>query len=322
MKAIICSEYGPLEDLTYGDMEDLVATGDQVVIDVKASGVNFPDGLLVQGKYQMKPPTPFVPGMEAAGIVKSVGPDAKVLKVGDRVATICTMGGYAEQVLVSEALAFNIGPDMDFADATALLVGFGTSHHALKQRADLKIGETLVVFGAAGATGLAAVQIGKIMGARVIAVASSDEKRQIALDNGADVAIGYEDLKDRIKELTDGRGADVVYDVVGGDAFHAASRFMARNGRLLIVGFASGDIPKLSVNLTLVKEYAVVGVFWGNFTRFEPEVYADNMRELIGWYGSGDVRPMIEGRYPLAAAAEVLARVLGRGATGKIVLVP
>lgn len=322
MKAIICNEYGPLNNLVYGDMDDLVATGDQVVIEVKASGVNFPDGLLVQGKYQMKPPTPFVPGMEAAGIVKSVGPDVKDLKVGDRAATICSLGGYAEQVVVSEKLAFNIGPDMDFADATALLVGFGTSHHALKQRADLKAGETLVVFGAAGATGLAALQIGKIMGARVIGVASSEEKRKIALENGADIAIGYEDLKDRIKELTGGRGADVVYDVVGGDAFHAASRSMARNGRLLIIGFAGGDIPKLSVNLTLVKEYSVVGVFWGNFTKFEPEAYADNMRELIGWYANGDIRPMIEGRYPLTTAVEVLTRVLGRGATGKIVLVP
>jgi len=179
-----------------------------------------------------------------------------------------------------------------------------------------------VVFGAAGATGLAAVQIGKIMGARVIAVASSDEKRQIALDNGADEAIGYDNLRDDIKTLTGGKGADVVYDVVGGDAFHAASRFMARKGRLLVIGFAGGDIPKLAVNLTLVKEYSVVGVFWGNFTKYEPEIYAENMRELIGWYAADMIRPMIEGRYPLNTAVEVLTRVLGRGATGKIVLVP
>jgi len=242
--------------------------------------------------------------------------------VGDRVATICTLGGYAEQVAVSEQQALNIGPHMDFGDALALLVGFGTSHHALKQRADLQVGESLVVFGAAGATGLAAVQIGKVMGARVIAVASSDEKRQIALDNGADDAIGYDNLRDDIKTLTDGKGADVVYDVVGGDAFHAASRFMARKGRLLVIGFASGEIPKLAINLTLVKEYSLVGVFWGNFTKFESDVYAENMNELIGWYSAGKIRPMIEGRYPLDTAVDVLTRVLGRGATGKIVLVP
>ena len=321
MKAIICNEYGPLDGLEYGDMDNPVASGNQVVIAIKACGVNFPDGLLVQGKYQMKPPVPFVPGMEAAGVVVAVGPDVKKRQVGDHVATICTLGGYAEQVAVAEDLTFVID-DMDFAEATALLVGYGTSHHALKQRADLQAGEVLVVYGAAGATGIAAVQIGKIMGARVIAVASSDEKRQIALDNGADEAIGYDNLREDIKELTGGKGADVVYDVVGGDAFHAASRFMARKGRLLVIGFAGGDIPKLAVNLTLVKEYAVVGVFWGNFTKFEPEEYARNMRELIGWYASGKIQPLIEGRYPLSTAVDVLTRVLGRGATGKIVLVP
>jgi NADPH2:quinone reductase len=211
---------------------------------------------------------------------------------------------------------------MDAADVCALLVAFGTSHHALKQRAQLRSGETLVVLGAAGATGIAAIQIGKIMGARVIAVASSEEKRAICTENGADEAIGYDDLKDQIKALTDGTGADVVYDPVGGAAFDACSRAMARNGRLLVIGFASGEIPKLPVNLTLVKEYSVVGVFWGNFTRFEPQVYADNMTELLGWYRKGSIKPLIEGRYPLKDAAAVLARVLGRGATGKLVLVP
>ncbi len=321
MKAVICNEFAPLDQLEYGEMDDPAPDGKQVVIRVEASGVNYPDGLLVQGLYQMRPEHPFVPGMEAAGVVESVGPDVTVVRPGDRVATICTLGGYAEKVLTEEGRVFPIG-DMDAADACALLVAFGTSHHALKQRAALVAGETLVVLGAAGATGIAAIQIGKIIGARVIAVASSDEKRQLARDNGADEAIGYGDLKTEIKQLTDGRGADVVFDTVGGAAFDACARAMARGGRLLIIGFASGDIPKFPVNLALVKEYAVIGVFWGNFTRFEPQAYADNMAELLHWYATGKVRPLIEGRYPLSQAARVLDRILNRGAVGKIVLVP
>lgn len=321
MKAIICNEFAPLDQLVYGDMDDPAPSGRQVVIRVEASGVNYPDGLLVQGLYQMRPEHPFVPGMEAAGVVESVGPEVGTVRPGDRVATICSLGGYAEKVLSEEGRVFPIG-DMDAADACALLVAFGTSHHALKQRAQLAPGETLVVLGAAGATGIAAIQIGKLMGARVIAVASSDEKRQLARDNGADEAIGYDDLKTEIKGLTDGRGADVVFDTVGGAAFDACARAMARGGRLLVIGFASGDIPKFPVNLALVKEYAVIGVFWGNFTRFEPQAYADNMAELLQWYQAGKVRPLIEGRYPLAEAAQVLERILNRGAVGKIVLIP
>lgn len=321
MKAIICNAFAPLDQLEFGEMPDPVATGDQVVIRVEAAGVNYPDGLLVQGLYQMRPDHPFVPGMEAAGVVESVGPEVTGLKAGERVATICSLGGYAEKVAVSEKLVFPIGA-MDAAEACALLVAFGTSHHALKQRADLQPGETLVVLGAAGATGVAAIQIGKIMGARVIAVASTDEKRTIARDNGADEVIGYDDLKEQLKALTGGKGVDVVFDTVGGAAFDACARSMARKGRLLIVGFAGGEIPKFPVNLALVKEFAVVGVFWGNFTRYEAAAYAANMKELLGWYQAGKVRPLIEGRYPLAEAAEVLTRVLGRGAVGKIALIP
>ena len=321
MKAIICNAFAPLDQLEFGEVADPQAAGDQVVIRVEAAGVNYPDGLLVQGLYQMRPEHPFVPGMEAAGVVESVGPDVKRLKVGDRVATVGSLGGYAEKVAASEKLVCPIG-DMDAADACALLVAFGTSHHALKQRAGLKAGETLVVLGAAGATGVAAIQIGKIMGARVIAVASSDEKRAIARDNGADEAIGYDNLKDQLKALTGGKGVDVVCDTVGGASFDACARSMGRNGRLLIVGFAGGEIPKFPVNLALVKEFSVVGVFWGNFTRCEPDSYAANMDELLGWYRAGHVKPLIEGRYPLAQAAEVLTRVLGRGAVGKIALIP
>ena len=321
VKAIICKEFAPLDALEYGDIAAPEATGDAVLIKVEAAGVNYPDGLLVQGLYQMRPEHPFIPGMEAAGTVVAVGPDASGIAVGSRVATICSLGGYAEMVAAPQGRVFPIG-DMDAAEVCALMVAFGTSHHALKQRANLQPGETLLVTGAAGATGIAAIQIGKIMGAKVIAVASTPEKRAIAVENGADHAVGYENLKDEIKSLTGGKGVDVAFESVGGEAFAACSRGMARTGRLLVIGFAGGEIPKLPVNLTLVKEYSVVGVFWGNFTRFEPAVYAQNMDELLGWYKNGQVKPLIEGRYPLAQAAEVLKRVLGRGATGKIALIP
>ncbi len=321
MKAVICNGFGPLEQLRYDEMSDPTPGPREVLLRVEAAGVNYPDGLLVQGLYQMKPDAPFVPGMEAVGEVIATGAEVSRVKPGERVAALLNLGGYAEQALAHEAAVFPIG-EMDAGDANALLVAYGTSHHALKQRAQLQAGETLVVLGGAGATGLAAIQIGKIMGARVIAVCSSPEKQQIARDAGADEVIGYDALKEDIKTLTDGRGADVVFDVVGGAAFDACSRAMARNGRLLVIGFASGTIAKLPVNLTLVKEYAVVGVFWGNFTKHEPAVYGANMEELIGWYQTGQIKPLIEGRYPLAEAPEVRARILNRGAVGKIVLLP
>lgn len=321
MKAIICEEFGPLDDLKYGDKADPVPGPGQVLIRTEAAGVNYPDGLTVQGLYQVKPDRPFTPGSEVAGEIVALGDGVTRFKTGDRVVTYCS-GGYAELAVGNEATCFALPDGMDAADACAMIIAWGTSHHALKQRANIRPGESLVIFGAAGATGTAAIQIGKVMGARVIAVCSSDDKRQIALEQGADHAIGYDNLKEEIKQLTDGKGADVVYDSVGGDAFKAASRFMAPDGRLLIIGFASGEIPQLPVNLTLVKEYSVVGVFWGNWTRRCPADYRANMEELFGWYASGRIKPLIEGRYPLAEAAEVLKRVLGRGAVGKIALVP
>lgn len=208
------------------------------------------------------------------------------------------------------------------ADACALICGYGTSHHALKQRGQLEQGETLCVLGAAGATGVAAVQIGKAMGAKVIGVASSPQKQRIAAEAGADIVLGYDNLKDALKEITGGKGVDVGFDPVGGDAFEALARAMGWNGRLLVIGFASGTIPKLAVNLTLVKGFSVVGVYWGDFTVREPQTYAGNMRELVDWYLAGKVKPVIEGVYPLADAASVLKRVLGRGASGKLILKP
>ncbi len=322
MKAIIARAFAPLDELVYGDWPEPEARGDSVVIEAEAIGVNYPDGLLVQGLYQMKTPTPFVPGMEVAGRVTAIGPKVTGLKVGERVAALTVIGGYAEKVAVSEAMAMKLPDAMSTADACALVCGYGTSHHALKQRGKLKPDETLCVLGAAGATGIAAVQIGKAMGAKVIGVASSPEKQRIAVEAGADIAIGYDNLKDVLKEITGGRGVDVGFDPVGGDAFEALARAMGWNARLLVIGFASGTIPKLAVNLTLVKGFSVVGVYWGDFTVREPQAYADNMRELVGWYLAGKVKPVIEGIYPLAGAASILKRVLGRGASGKLILKP
>lgn len=322
MKAIVAREFGPIETLDYADWPEPEASGDTVVIEAEAIGVNFPDGLLVQGLYQMKPQVPFVPGMEVAGRAVAVGPDVKTVKVGDRVAALSTIGSYAEKVGAKESAVMKLPDGMSAADACALICGYGTSHHALKQRGQLKPGETLCVLGASGATGVAAVQIGKAMGARVIAVASSDEKRAIAKSAGADIVLGYENLKDELKKITGGEGVDVAFDPVGGEVFDALSRSMGWNGRLLVIGFASGTIPKFPVNLSLVKGFSVVGVFWGAFTRKEPEVYSANMKELIGWYMAGKVKPVVEGTYPLADAAKVLTRVIGRGAVGKLILKP
>jgi NADPH2:quinone reductase len=322
MKAIIAREFAPIEKLVYADWPEPEASGDTVVVEAEAIGVNYPDGLLVQGLYQSKPATPFVPGMEVAGRVVAVGEKVKSVKPGDRVAAISSLGAYAEKVGAPEHSVMKLPDGLDADNACALLCGYSTSHYALKQRGQLKQGETLCVLGASGATGIAAVQIGKVMGARVIGVASSEEKRKIARDAGADQTLGYENLKDALKEATGGKGVDVAFDAVGGDAFDALSRSMGWGGRLLVIGFASGRIPQLPVNLALVKGYSVVGVFWGDFTRREPEVFQANMKELVGWYLDGKVKPLIEGAYPLSDAAKVLQRIHSRGTVGKLILKP
>jgi NADPH2:quinone reductase len=322
MKAIVCKAYGPISDLAYEDVADPVATGDQVLIRVQSVGVNYPDGLLVQGLYQAKPELPFVPGLEAAGIIEAVGPEVKRLKAGDRVVTFGATGGYAERKVARERDCIPLPPAMSTDDACALLCAYGTAHHGLKQRGRLKPGEVLVVPGAAGATGLAAVQIGKAMGARVIAIASSPEKQAIARLAGADEVIGYDNLKEAIRQLTGRGGIDVVFDPVGGDTFDTLIRLMGRGGRYLVVGFASGRIPDLPVNLALVKEFELVGVFWGSFVGHEPAVNAANMTELFGWHAEGKVKPHIEGRHPLAEAPAILTRLMNRGVAGKVILVP
>ncbi|MHB2263855.1 NADPH:quinone oxidoreductase family protein [Aliihoeflea sp. PC F10.4] len=322
MKAIVARGFGPIAELDYTDMPDPVPGVGEVLIEAEAIGVNFPDGLLVQGLYQMKPEPPFIPGMEMAGRVKAIGEGVSGFAPGDRVAALGTLGGYAELNAVHHGAVMKLPDGLPAEHACALLCGYGTSHYALKQRGQLKSGETLCVLGASGATGVAAVQIGKVMGARVIAVASTPQKQEIARQAGADIVLGYDNLKDALKQATGGNGVDVAFDPVGGEGFDVLARSMGWGGRLLVIGFASGTIPKLPVNLTLVKGYSVVGVFWGAFTAKEPQAYADNMSELVGWYLEGKVKPVIEGVYPLAEAPSILERVLGRGAAGKIILKP
>jgi len=325
MKALVCEAYGPVENLVYRDMPDPVPGAGEIRVAIEAIGVNFPDGLLVEGKYQAKPQVPFMPGGEFAGQVAALGPGASGFAVGDRVlGWNVGRGAYAEQIAVPAGELFPLPASMSMEQGAALLCATATAHHALRQRGRLQAGETLVVLGAAGGTGIAAVQIGKAIGARVIAVCSSDEKIAFAKSQGADDGINYsrDDLNQAIKTLTDGRGADVVYDAVGGDAFDACSRAMAWDGRLLIVGFASGRIPSLPVNLTLVKGYAVIGVFWGAFTQKEPAAHAANMRELFGWIETGQVRPVIDAVFPLTDGIAAIKKVTGRAVMGKVIVKP
>ena len=325
MKALVCEAYGPVENLVYRDLPDPVPGAGEILVAVRAIGVNFPDGLLVEGKYQARPACPFAPGSEVSGDVIALGAGVNDFQVGDRVLSLTTrFGAYAEKIALPAAAASKLPPFMNYDQGAALLGATGTAHHALRQRGRLQAGETLVVLGAAGGTGCAAVQIGKAIGARVIAVCSSDEKIAFAKAQGADAGINYsrEDLNQAIKTLTDGRGADVVYDAVGGDAFDACSRAMAWDGRLLIVGFASGRIPTLPVNLTLVKGYSVIGVFWGAFTEKEPAAHAANMRELFGWIETGQVKPVIDAVFPLQDGIAAIKKVTGRDVMGKVIVKP
>lgn len=323
MKAIVCHEYGEISNLRLEDCSEPVITATQLLINIEAAGINFPDGLLVQGAYQAKPELPFIPGMECCGKVVAVGDMCKRFTVGDTV--MCSSpnyGAFAEQLAIDERNAIAVPKFVPAQEACNLLVAHGTAHHALKQRANLQTGESLVVLGAAGGTGLAAVQIGKAMGAKVIAAASSDAKLKLAANYGADVLINYSDenIKDAIRQHTNG-GANVIYDPVGGDLFDASVRSMARNGRYLVIGFASGTIPKLPVNLALVKEFSLVGVFWGTFIKREPDVFSNNMTELFQWYNDGKISVSIDKTFPLAQTADALTYVMERNVKGKVCVI-
>jgi NADPH:quinone reductase len=323
MKALLCKQYGPPESLVVDDIASLHPEKDQVVISVKACGVNFPDTLIIQGKYQFKPPFPFSPGGEVAGIVKEVGEGVTHLKAGDDVFAMPGWGGFAEELLTNANRTFKMPPNMDYAVAASLMYTYGTSYHALKDRAHLKAGETLLVLGAAGGVGLAAVNLGKIMGAKVIAAASSDEKLALCREYGADGLINYakEDLRDSLKTLTGG-GVDVVYDPVGGNYAEPALRAMNWKGRYLVVGFAAGQIPALPFNLTLLKGSSIVGVFWGAFAEREPKANFQNIMELFQLYHKGDLKPYIQKTYSLAEAPQALYDMLERRVMGKLVVSP
>src|SRR6266568_2194087 len=322
MKAVLCKAFGPPESLVIEDIEPAKPGNGQVVISVKACGVNFPDTLIIQGKYQSKPPFPFIPGSEVAGIVKELGEGVDHIKVGNRVIAFTGLGGFAEEVVVVATLLIPMPRNMDFTTASAFVMTYGTSHHALKDRAQLKPGETLLVLGAAGGVGLAAVEIGKVMGARVIAAASTDGKLEVCKEQGADEVINYvnEDLKGRVKELTGGDGVDVIYDPVGGDYSEAALRGIAWGGRHLVIGFTAGEIPRIPLNLPLLKGCSIVGVFWGSFMAREAGHYQENIQELLSWFSAGKLKPHISATYPLGEAAEALNDVMSRKVKGKVVL--
>ena len=323
MKAVLCKAFGPPEILVIEDIESLKPGKGQVVISVKACGVNFPDTLIIQGKYQSKPPFPFIPGSEVAGIVKELGEDIDHDKVGDRVIAFTGLGGFAEEVVADAARLIPMPRTMDFTTASAFVMTYGTSHHALKDRAQLKPGETLLVLGAAGGVGLAAVEIGKVMGAHVIAAASSDEKLEVCKLHGADEVINYTngDLKERIKQLTGGKGVDVAFDPVGGDYSEPVLRSMAWGGRFLVIGFAAGDIPRIPLNLPLLKVYSIVGVFWGSFMERDPKHGQENLMELLTWFAEGKLKPHVSATYSLENVADALNDLMERKVTGKAVLV-
>lgn len=322
MKAVLCKEWGPPEALVVEDLPGKTPAAGEVLVEVHAAGVNFPDTLIVQKKYQFQPELPFVPGGEVAGVVKAVGPGVTFCRPGDRVMGSFTWGGYATEAIVQEERIVPIPDDMDFITASAFVLAYGTSLHALKDRAALSPGETLLVLGASGGTGIAAIEIGKAMGARVIAVASSPSKLELCTRHGADGCINYveEDLRERVKALTDGKGVDVVFDPVGGPHSEPAFRSLAWNGRHLVVGFAAGDIPRLPLNLPLLKGASIVGVFWGAFLRRDRQAAREHMDALLDLYRSGKVRPPVTETFTMAETSQALRSVMDRRAMGKVVI--
>jgi NADPH2:quinone reductase len=322
MKALVCNEFGPTENLALEERQIPTPGKGEILVDIKAAGVNFPDVLTVQGKYQFKPELPFIPGGEVAGIVTAVGEGVTSRKVGDKVISTIQIGGFAEQCVGSEHGAFSMGETMSFEQAAGFAITYGTSYYALKQQAKIQPGETLLVLGAAGGVGIATIQIAKAMGAIVIAAASTEEKLDFACEAGADLRINYttENLKDKIKELTGGKGADVIYDPVGGDFSEQAFRAIAWDGRFLVIGFASGPIPKIPLNLCLLKGASLVGVFWGAWAARFPLESRNNFEELIAMIDGGQFSPLVTEVYPLADYQEAFASISERRAKGKVIL--
>lgn len=324
MKAVRCTAWGPPDSLVLQDLPEPVAGPGDIVVDVKAAGVNFPDVLTVQGKYQVRPPLPFTPGNEFAGVVRAVGAGVDGFAPGQRVIGFTRTGAFAEQAVAPASAFLPMPDDMDFDVAAAITLTYGTSYHAVADRGALQAGETMLVLGAAGGVGLAAIEIGKSLGARVIAAASSDEKLAACKAHGADVLINYEteDLREALRAATEGRGPDVVYDPVGGKYSEPALRSIAWRGRHLVVGFAAGEIPRLPWNLMLLKGASVVGVFWGDFTRKEQEAHLAAMARITAWIAEGKLKPLVSRRYSLAETAQALQDMAARKVIGKVIIVP
>lgn len=325
MKALVCDAYGSLDDIRYREIDEPVPGPDEVLIQVKAAGAVFTDILFAEGKYQVRPPLPFVLGSEVAGEVVAVGERVTRLKPGDRVMSLAiNFGGYAERIVLPAWLPTLLPKQVSFEAGAAVMCCTATAQHALRQRAALQPGETLVVTGASGGTGSAAIQVGKLLGARVIAVCSSAERAAFCRDLGADDTIVYTqaDLKQALRERTGGRGADVVFETVGGDLFDTCARAMAIDGRLLVVGFASGRLPSLPVNLSLVKVYSVIGVHWLTFVKRHPVIHAGNMDQLSGWLERGELQPQINTIVPMSEGIEALKRLARRELIGKLLLIP
>jgi NADPH:quinone reductase len=322
MKAVLCKQYGPPESLVLEELPSPKPGPGEVVISVKAASVNFPDVLIIQNKYQFKPPLPFSPGSELAGVVKEVGAGVGNARPGERVMAFTTYGAFAEEVKTEATRLVPLPKAMDFVTGAAFLLTYGTSDHALRDRAQLKSGETLLVLGAAGGVGLAAIEIGKSLGARVIACASSADKLAVCREHGADATIDYasEDLRERVKALSEGRGVDVVYDPVGGAYSEPSFRSLAWRGRHLVVGFAAGEIPRLPLNLALLKGASLVGVFWGDFARREPRAARESFAQLARWHDEGKLRPHVSQTLPLEQAPQAIRLLASRQAKGKVVV--
>jgi len=332
MKAALCTHYGPPEELVVQDMPSPTPGKGQLVVTVKACGVNFPDVLLIQDKYQFKPALPFAPGGEVAGVVKELGEGVTRFQPGDKVIVSIGNGGFAEEVAADATRCMPMPDNLDFDVASSFFVTYGTSHYALKDRAHLKPGETLVVLGAAGGVGIAAVELGHAMGAKVIAAASTQEKVDLAKRFGADDGFVYPSgplsreqqkaFSEDIKRLTGGQGADVLYDPVGGDYAEPALRAMNWEGRYLVIGFAAGEIPRVPLNLTLLKSCDIVGVFWGASMARDPKASLANLSEITNWIAEGKLKPHVSARIPLARAGEAIRLLMDRKAQGKVVVVP
>lgn len=324
MKAVLCTRHGEPAELAVDEVDAPTPAGDEVLIDVRACAVNFPDVLMVRGQYQIRPPLPFIPGSEVAGVIAAVGADVVALSVGDRVMAATQTGGMAQRVTAKDAAVTRIPAEVGFEEASTVLYAYGTALHALRDRAQLSEGETLLVLGAGGGVGLAAVELGHNFGARVIAAASSEEKLERCIACGADEVVNYtsEDLKERVRDLTAGDGADVVFDPVGGPFSEPAVRATAWGGRMLVVGFAAGEIPRIPLNVPLLRGCAIVGVYWGGFSVRFPERSRRNNADIAAMLERGEIAPYVSRRFPLEEAPTALSELAERRAIGKIVITP